>query len=74
LRSLGDAAYREDEPLVNALRDRLREIDDELAKREEERSEVLTAARRHVDEEREAASATQRLSVDEIESAGDSEK
>jgi hypothetical protein len=63
LRSLGDAAYREDEPLVKALRERIREIDDELAKREEARAEVLAAARRHVDEEREAARATQRFSV-----------
>jgi hypothetical protein len=74
LRSLGDAAYREDEPLVKALRERLREIDDELAQRAEARSEVLAAARRHVDEEREVAQSTQRLSVDDIESGGDSEK
>ena len=73
LRSLGDAAYREDESLVEALRDRIREIDGELAKREAERSEVLASVRRHVDEERGAASSTQRLSVDEIESAGDPE-
>jgi hypothetical protein len=74
LRSLGDAAYREDEPLVRVLRDRVREIDDELAKREEARSEALAAARRHVDEERGAASSTQRFSVDDIESSEDSEK
>jgi hypothetical protein len=74
LRSLGDAAYREDEPLVKALRERIREIDDELAKREEARTEVLAAARRHVDEEHEAARATQRFSVDDIESGGNSEK
>jgi hypothetical protein len=74
LRSLGEAAYREDEPLVKELRDRVREIDDELAKRDGERAEVLAAARRHVDEEREVAQSTQRLSVDEIASGGDSEK
>ena len=74
LRLLGDAAYREDEPLVKALRDRLREIDDELAKRDEARAETLAAARRHVDEEREAATSTQSLSVDDIASGGDSEK
>jgi hypothetical protein len=74
LRSLGDAAYREDEPLVEVLRARVREIDDELAKRDEARTEALAAARRHVDEEREAASSTQRFSVDDIESGGDSEK
>jgi len=74
LRSLGAAAYREDEPLVKELRDRVREIDDELAKREEARSEALAAARRHVDDEREAAQSTQRFSVDDIESGGDSEE
>jgi len=74
LRSLGDAAYREDEPLVAALRERIREIDDELARREEARAEALAAARRHVDEEREAAQSTQRLTVDDIESGGDAEK
>jgi hypothetical protein len=74
LRSLGDAAYREDEPLVEVLRDRVREIDDELAKREEARSDALAAARRHVDDERDAARSTQRFSVDDIESGGDSEK
>ena len=74
LRSLGDAAYREDEPLVKALRDRVREIDDELARRDEARAEALAAARRHVDEEREAARSTQAFSVDDIESGGDSEK
>jgi hypothetical protein len=73
LRSLGDAAYREDEQLVNTLRERIREIDDELAKREEARTEALAAARRHVDEERGAAQATQRFSVDDIESEEDSD-
>jgi hypothetical protein len=66
LRSLGDAAYREDEPLVTALRERIRAIDDELAKREEARAEALAAARRHVDEERETTRTTQALSVDDI--------
>jgi hypothetical protein len=73
LRSLGEAAYREDEPLVQELRTRIREIDAELAKRQAARAEALAAARRHVDDEREAANATQRFSVDDIESAGDSE-
>jgi hypothetical protein len=68
LRSLGDAAYREDEPLVTALRERIRAIDDELAKREEARAEALAAARRHVDEERETTRPTQELSVDDITS------
>ena len=74
LRSLGDAAYREDETLVKALRDRVREIDDELAKRDEERTEALAAARRHVGEERGATRSTQRFSVHDIESSEDSEK
>jgi hypothetical protein len=59
---------------VQELRERIREIDDELAKREQARTEVLATARRHVDAEREAASSTQRLSVDDIESAGNPEK
>ena len=52
----------------------MREIDDELAKRDEARTEALAAARRHVDEEREAARSTQRFSVDDIASSEDSEK
>ena len=64
LRSLGDAVYRDDEPLVETLLERIREIDAELAKREEARAEALAAARRHVEEEREAAPATQRFAVD----------
>jgi ribosomal protein L40E len=74
LRSLGDAAYREDEMLVTALRERIRGIDNELAKREEARAEAVAAARRHVDEELEHARTTQRFSVDEIESGGDSDR
>ena len=74
LRSLGDAAYREDEPLVATLRERVREIDDELAKRNEERAEALAVARRQVHHEREAARATELLSVEEIASAGDDPK
>ena len=65
LRSLGDAAYRQDEPLVQELRERLREIDDELAKRAEERHEAVAVARRLVDAEREAAQPRQAFSVDE---------
>jgi hypothetical protein len=73
LRSLGDAAYREDGLLVKALRDRVREIDDELARRDAARTAVLAAARRQVDEERGAARPTQSFSLDDIESDGDSE-
>ena len=65
LRSLGDAVYRDDEPLVKALLERIREIDGELEKREEARAAALAAARRHVEEEREAASATQQFAVDD---------
>ena len=74
LLSLGDAAFREDEEMVKTLRGRIREIDDELAKREAARTEALTAARRHVDEELEAARATQAFSVDEIASGENSEQ
>jgi hypothetical protein len=64
LRLLGDAVYREDEPLVRTLLERIREIDGELEKREEARVEAVAAARRHVDEERGAASPTQRFTVE----------
>ena len=64
LRTLGDAVYRDDEPLVKTLLGRIREIDSELAKREEARAEALAAAHRHVDDEREAARATQQFTVD----------
>lgn len=74
LRSLGDAAYREDEPIANELRERLRRIDEELAKRAAERAKALAAARRHVDEEHEAARTTQRFSVDDITSGGEPKK
>jgi len=65
LRLLGDAVYREDEPLVQTLLERIREIDGELEKREEARVEALATARRHVDEERGAAGPTQRFTLDE---------
>ena len=65
LRSLGDAVYRDDEPLVQTLLERIRAIDGELEKREEAREEALAAARRHVDEERGAARATQQFTVDD---------
>jgi hypothetical protein len=59
---------------VKALRERLREIDDELAKRQEARTAALATARRHVDDELDAARATQAFSVDEIASGENSEK
>ena len=71
LRSLGDAAYRKDEPAANELRARLRQIDEELAKRAAEQAQALATARRQIDEEHEAAQATRRLSVDDIASAGE---
>ena len=58
-RSTGRRAARE------ALLERIREIDRELEKREEARAEALAAARRHVDDERGAARATQRFAVDD---------
>jgi hypothetical protein len=66
LRSLGDAAYRDDEPTASALRERLRQIDEELAKRAADQAQALAAARRAVDEEHDAARPTESLSVDEI--------
>jgi hypothetical protein len=68
VRSLGDAAYRDDEPAVTALRTRLREIDDGLAERDRERAETVSSARRHVEEERAAARPTEQYSVDELTS------
>jgi hypothetical protein len=70
LRSLGDAAYRDDEPAASALRERLRQIDEELAKRAAEQAEALRAARNNVDEEHEAARPTEALSVDDIAAGG----
>jgi hypothetical protein len=74
LRSLGDAAYREDEPAATDLRERLRQIDEELAKRAADQAQALAAARKQIDEEHEAARPTQRLSVDDIASGGKPKK
>jgi len=74
LRSLGDAAYRDDEPTATALRERLRQIDEELAKRAAEQAEALRAARRNVDEEHEAARATEALSVEDIAAGGNTDE
>jgi hypothetical protein len=74
LRSLGDAAYREDEPAASELRERLRQIDEELAKRAADQAQALAAARRQTDEEHEAAQATERMSVDEITAHGKPKK
>jgi hypothetical protein len=74
LRSLGDAAYREDEPAASELRERLRQIDEELAKRAAEQARALAAARHQVDEEHEAARPTESLSVDDIATGGKSTK
>jgi hypothetical protein len=70
LRSLGDAAYREDEPAASELRERLRQIDEDLAQRAADQAQALAAARRQVDEEHEAAQATQRFDVDDIAAGG----
>lgn len=66
VRSLGDAAYREDEPAVKTLRLRLRQIDDGLAERDREREATLAKARRRVEEEHGAARHTEQYSVDEL--------
>lgn len=68
VRSLGDAAYREDEGAVKTLRLRLRQIDDGLAGRDREREATLAKARRRVEEEHGAARHTEQYSVDEISS------
>lgn len=59
--ALGDAAYLEDEAGVNALRSRLREIDDGLAAREEEQAAILERARRRVEDEHLAVQPTRRV-------------
>ena len=74
LRSLGDAAYREDEPAVSALRLRLRQIDDGLAERDRARAASLARARHHIEEERATARPTEQFSVDELTSGGNAEK
>jgi hypothetical protein len=56
--------------MITALRERLHEIDDELAKRDEAQADALAQARGHVDGERAAAQATQRFSIDELSSGG----
>jgi hypothetical protein len=68
LRSLGDAAYREDELAMTGLRERLREIDGALAERERAEAASLEAARQHVSEEHAAARPTEQYSVDELTS------
>ena len=54
--SLGEAAYREDEPTVASLRARMSEIDDAIAENEREREEALSRARNRVEDERVAVS------------------
>ena len=65
--ALGDAAYREDEAAVNSLRERMRELDAEIAAREQARTASLAQARNRVADERLAARRTQVLSPVEIE-------
>ena len=72
--SLGEAAYREDEESVTALRERVREIDEGLAERDRVREETLARARRQVEDEHAAATTTQKFTVDDIASGGDSER
>jgi hypothetical protein len=70
LHLLGEAAYREDEPEVDALRTQLRQIDDGLAERDRQRDAALARARRHVEEEHSAARRTEQFTVDELTSGG----
>jgi hypothetical protein len=67
---LGDAAYREDEASVGALRSRLREIDGALLAAKEARDASVAKAREHVREEHVAVQPTQRFSVRDL-SGGD---
>lgn len=63
--ALGEAAYRQDEATVAALRARMAEIDDAIAAREREREEALAKARRRVEDERMEARHTQLLPPDD---------
>jgi signal transduction histidine kinase len=66
--ALGDAAYRQDETAVAALRARMAEIDDAIAANEREQEEVRARAKRRVEDERFAARETQFLPPDDAES------
>ncbi len=59
--ALGDAAYREDEPVVSALRARMLEIDDAVSACRQERLATLARARAQVDEARDAGRPTEVL-------------
>jgi hypothetical protein len=61
---LGDAAYREDEPSAASFRERLREIDAEIASLESSRTAALTRARDRVADERVAVHHTEVLPPD----------
>jgi hypothetical protein len=67
---LGDAAYREDGASMDALRSRLREIDQALLAAKEARAASVANAREHVHEEHVAVQPTQRFSVRDL-SGGD---
>lgn len=69
--ALGEAAYREDDLEIAALRARVRERDEAIADRERAAAETLDRARRRVAHERLAIQPTQQLSPDDDELAGD---
>jgi hypothetical protein len=63
---LGDAAYREDGASMDALRSRLREIDQALLAAKEASAASVANAREHVHEEHVAVQPTQRFSVRDL--------
>ena len=67
---LGDAAYREEEASVEALRSRLRELDEALLAAKEARAASVAKAREHVHEEHVAVQPTQQFSTRDL-SGGD---
>jgi hypothetical protein len=71
--ALGEAAYREDDATIGALRVRLHEIDHGLVARRKARSATVANARRHVHDEHIAAQPTQRFSANELTSGGRSD-
>jgi hypothetical protein len=70
LHALGDAAYREDDESISALRVRLHEIDDGLLARRQARDASLENARKHVHDEHVAAQPTQQFAVRDLTSGG----
>jgi zinc ribbon protein len=64
-RALGEAAFKEDEEQIASLRARMREIDQEIAAREQKSMEAVAHARTRVEDERVAVHPTEVLTPDD---------